>query len=105
MCCFRLAEATENYFELFSARLELENLDYVIAALRKLGEEPRREGDPALPSLGMIIEAIKEVKKQKDDPYSELRELRRKQEEALAENRRIDAEFLRQREEDERKIG
>jgi hypothetical protein len=57
--CFRGAETTESYLKLFVGRLSRENPEQLFQALNQLGEKKRREGEPTLLSLGMILEEIK----------------------------------------------
>jgi hypothetical protein len=57
--CFRGAEPSEVYFDLFAARLEQENQEYLFKALKILGEREREEGEPALLNLPMILKEIR----------------------------------------------
>ena len=57
--CFRGAEPTETYLELFSARLEQENQEYLFKALNILGERKRVEGEAMLIDLASILDEIK----------------------------------------------
>lgn len=57
--CFRGAEPNKTYLKLFSARLEQEFPEYLFQSLVNLSEQVREEGDPALLTLGMILQEIK----------------------------------------------
>lgn len=57
--CFRGAEPTKTYLQLFSARLEQENQGYLFQALSILGERKRGEGEAMLLDLASILEEIK----------------------------------------------
>lgn len=49
---------TDSYLKLMVSRLAKENPKYLFPALVVLGEKPRRDGDPLLLSLGMILEEM-----------------------------------------------
>ena len=57
--CFRGAEPTKTYLQLFSARLEQENQDYLFKALNILGERERTEGESMLLDLASILKEIR----------------------------------------------
>jgi len=57
--CFRGAEPTKTYLELFSARLEQENPEYLFKALSVLGERERAEGEAMLIDLSSILREIR----------------------------------------------
>lgn len=56
--CFRGAEPTKTYLQLFSARLEQENQEYLFKALNVLGERKRGEGESMLLDLASILDEI-----------------------------------------------
>lgn len=55
MACYRGAVAPPDYLTAFSRRLAQEHLAGVLVSLTKLGEQPQREGEKALPDLGTIL--------------------------------------------------
>lgn len=57
--CFRGAEPTKTYLQLFSARLEQENLELLFKALNTLGEREREEGETTLLPLASILREIR----------------------------------------------
>jgi len=57
--CFRGAEPTKTYLQLFSARLERETQEYLFKALDNLGERKRAEGEALLLDLASILQEIK----------------------------------------------
>lgn len=57
--CFRGAEPTRTYLDLFSARLEQENSAYLFKALENLGERERGEGETTLLDLASILKEIR----------------------------------------------
>lgn len=59
--CFRGAEATRTYLDLFSSRLEREDQKYLFQALEILGERDREEGEPSLLNLPMILKEIRRI--------------------------------------------
>ena len=80
--CFRGAEPTETYLELFSARLEQENEEYVHKALNILGEREREHGESMLLDLASILREIRNLTPRAKTPYEleaeEMQEERRK---------------------------
>lgn len=59
MAIFRRAEMDKPTLSLFSKRLEQERPEDVFAALHKLEELPRQEGEPALPELGTLLAMVR----------------------------------------------
>lgn len=57
--CFRGAEPSKTYLQLFSARLEQENQEYLFKALEILGERERNEGEGMLLDLASILREIR----------------------------------------------
>lgn len=79
--CFRGGEPTRKYLDIFSARLERENHEYVFKALEILGERERGEGETTLLDLASILREIRRL-----TPRQKTRvEL---EEDAMAEERR-----------------
>lgn len=79
--CFRGAEPTKTYLQLFSARLEQENQEYLFEALDTLGERERTEGEGMLIDLASILREIRLLTPRDKTPYE------REQEEMFAEQR------------------
>lgn len=88
--CFRGAEPTKTYLQLFSARLEQENPDYLFEALNNLGERPRGEGENSLLNLAMILEEIKILTPRKKTAYEQ------EAEEIFEEQRKARVESVRE---------
>ena len=61
MASLRQAAIDAEALELFVAMLEGEDMRAFQVAMATLAEEPRREGEPAFPSLGMMLELIDEA--------------------------------------------
>lgn len=59
--CFRGAEPTRTYLDLFSARLEQENPEYLFKALDLLGERERGEGEAMLLDLASILKEMRRL--------------------------------------------
>lgn len=58
MATFRQAVLDASTLKLYSARLASERFDDVIAALEHLQEQPRQEGETALPEIGAILALV-----------------------------------------------
>ena len=80
--CFRGAEPNKTYLQLFSARLEQENQEYLFKALNILGERKRGEGEGMLLDLASILEEIKLLTPRKKNQYEQ------ESEEIMAEQRK-----------------
>lgn len=87
--CFRGAEPTKTYLQLFSARLEQENQEYLFEALNILGERERGEGESMLIDLSSILREISLLTPRVKKPYEleadEMFEERRKAMERINE--------------------
>lgn len=59
MATFRQATMDASTLKLYSARLGSERFDDVIAALDHLQEQPRQEGETALPEIGSILTLVR----------------------------------------------
>lgn len=59
MAIFRQATLDASTLKLYSARLATERLDDVTAALEKLQEMERAEGEPTLPAMSTILAMIR----------------------------------------------
>jgi hypothetical protein len=55
MAMFRSTMVDASTLELFSRRLAKERFEDVVAAIEKIGEMPREEGQAAFPELGLIL--------------------------------------------------
>jgi hypothetical protein len=69
--CFRGAEPTKTYLQLFSARLEQENQEYLFEALDILGERERSEGEGMLLDLASILREIRLLTPRKKTQYEQ----------------------------------
>lgn len=89
--CFRGAEPTKTYLQLFSARLEQEDEGYLFKALEILGEREREQGEAMLLDLASILREIKNLTPRKKTLYEqeveEMQEERRKAWESVRELR------------------
>lgn len=72
--CFRGAEPTKTYLQLFSARLEQENQEYLFEALDTLGERERAEGEGMLIDLASILREIRLLTPREKTAYEKERE-------------------------------
>ena len=79
--CFRGAEPTKTYLQLFSARLEQENPEYLFKALDLLGERERGEGEAMLLDLASILKEIRRLTPRQKTLYE-------KEVDEMAEDRR-----------------
>lgn len=68
-------ELTETDFTLFAAELESEGVpvEHIEEACRRIGREPREDGQTAFPSLGTLLAECKQVRV--DTHYLRLQEL------------------------------
>ena len=57
-CMFRGAKIDASTLSLYSKRLFKEPIEDVIAALEKIQEMPRKEGELGLPEIGIILAAV-----------------------------------------------